>query len=90
MFNKYPEGYDLTILDTRYRYPRLGENGKYDKGSITLVAKDNTTGKKIIETISNPVYTYYVIKDEVLVQGCIILPNVTIKANPKENAIILA
>ena len=30
MFNKYPEGYDLTILDTRYRYPRLGENGKYD------------------------------------------------------------
>lgn len=25
MFNKYPEGYDLTILDTRYRYPRLGE-----------------------------------------------------------------
>ena len=34
MFNKYPEGYDLTILDTRYRYPRLGENGKYDKGSI--------------------------------------------------------
>ena len=30
------------------------------------------------------------IKDEVLVQGCIILPNVTIKANPKENAIILA
>lgn len=30
------------------------------------------------------------IKDEILVQGCIILPNVTIKANPKENSIILA
>ena len=81
MFNKYPEGYDLTILDTRYRYPRLGENGKYDKGSITLVAKDNTTGKKIIETISNPVYTYYVIKDEVLVARGIDYPLKEIEAS---------
>ena len=81
MFNKYPEGYDLTILDTRYRYPRLGENGKYDKGSITLVAKDNTTGKKIIETITNPVYTYYVIKDEVLVARGIDYPLKEIEAS---------
>lgn len=74
MFNKYPEGYDLTIMDVDYNFPEPDANSKWDKGSITLVAKDNNTGKKIVETIKNPSYTYYRIKPEVIQQRGITTP----------------
>ena len=66
MFDKYPAGYDLTLLDCRYTYPKLKENGKWDNGHITLIAKDNVTGKKVKEIIKNPSYTYQIVKDEVI------------------------
>lgn len=67
MFDAYEAGSDLTIMDAIYRYPHKDENtGKWDNGSITIVAKDNTTGKKIVDFIENPEYTYYVVKEKVL------------------------
>ena len=40
------------------------ENGKWSNGAITLVAKDLDKDKKIISTIENPKYEYYVCKEE--------------------------
>lgn len=82
MFNKYPEGYDLTILDARYTYPRFNqETNKYTNGSMTLIARDNITGRKILEVIDNPTYTYYWIKDEAARQLRI---NYPVKEIPKK------
>ena len=47
MLKKYPQGSDLTIMNTMYLYPSKDEGtGKWDKGSMTLVYKDNITGQK--------------------------------------------
>lgn len=66
MFNKFPEGYDLTIMDVRYHYPKPKDNGKWDDGSITLIAKDNINNRKVMEEIKNPSYTYYMIRDDII------------------------
>lgn len=67
MFSMYPEGSDLTILKCNYTFPRKIENtNKYTNGSITIVAKDNVSNKKIMKTINNPGYTYYTIKKSVM------------------------
>lgn len=68
MFDNYPEGYDLTILNAEYIYPRRDDNGKYTKGFMNLLARDNTNGEIIKETIEDPLYTYYMIKDEAIQQ----------------------
>lgn len=64
MFNMYREGADLTIINTIYQYPKKLENGKWDKGSIDIIAKDNVTGKKILDHIENPMYPFYFSKEE--------------------------
>lgn len=65
MLKKFPEGSDLTIMNTMYRYPRKDEGtGKWDKGHMTLVYKDNITGKKYTECIENPDYEFYFLKPE--------------------------
>ena len=47
MITGYPEGSNLTIMNATYAYPKKDfETEKWDKGSITIVAKDNTTGRK--------------------------------------------
>ena len=44
---KYPEGSDITILNTIYQRGKKDEaTGKWGKDSITLIYKDNVTGKK--------------------------------------------
>jgi len=63
--NKYPEGYDLTILNTIYQYPKKLENNKYDDGSITLIYKDNITKEKHFDLIKNPQYVFYMAKNDV-------------------------
>ena len=68
MLEKYPIGSDITVMDVRYSYPEKNENDKWTKGAITIVAKDNTTGKKFIETIDNPDYEYYIAKDDVNIE----------------------
>lgn len=55
----YPEGSDLTIIDTAYIGRRKDDNGKYQKDYISIVFKDNTTGLKHNHIIYEPKYTYY-------------------------------
>ena len=59
----YPQGYDLSLLNTIYHYPAKQANGKYSPDAIDLIIKDNITGEKFLETIENPVYDYYMVKD---------------------------
>ena len=65
MFNQYREGSDLTIMNTIYHYPKKLENGKWDKGSLDIIAKDNNTGRKILDHIENPIYPFYFAKEPV-------------------------
>ena len=60
----YPKGSDLTIMNTMYRYPRKQDDGKYSNGSMTIIYRDNVTGKKGFEYIDNSSYTYYMLKPE--------------------------
>ncbi|MGL5752481.1 MAG: 3'-5' exonuclease [Paraclostridium sp.] len=64
MLKKYPIGSDLTLIETIYHYPRKGNDGKYDKGSIDIIYKDNITNDKHVETIENPDYRFYIVKAE--------------------------
>lgn len=59
MFNNYREQSDLTIMNTIYNRPKKLEDGKWTKGSIDIIAKDNTTGRKILDQIEDPVYPFY-------------------------------
>lgn len=60
---KYPEGSDLTILNTLYRKPTKDDNTKkWSKGDITVIYKDNVSGRKGHSYIQNPDYHYYMTK----------------------------
>lgn len=64
MLSTHEIGADLTLLNTEYRYPRKNnETGKYDKGSLTLMYKDNMTGEKFTEYVEDPPYDFYFAKD---------------------------
>ncbi len=65
MFNNYREGSDLTIMNTIYHYPKKLENGKWDKGSIDIIAKDNNTGRKVLDHIVDPIYPFYFSKEPI-------------------------
>ena len=65
MFNKYREGADLTIMNTIYHYPKKLENGKWDTGSIDIIAKDLKTGKKVLDHIVDPIYPFYFAKERI-------------------------
>ena len=61
MLKRFPIGSDVTLMNTLYAYPkRDDETGKWDKGSMTLIYKDNTTGKKYTECIEDPDYEFYI------------------------------
>ena len=62
MLKDYADGSDLTLLNNFYLYPKRDEDGKWDTGSMTMIYRDNTTGKKYCETIENPSYEYYKLK----------------------------
>lgn len=68
MFKDYPDGSDLTILQTMYKRPRKNEEGKLEPDVLTLVARDNITGKKIKEEIKNPTYDYFMANDDVPIE----------------------
>lgn len=64
MIPGYIQGSDLTILNTLYHYPRKNlSTGKWDRGALTLVAKDNVTGQKVMTEIEDPTYIYYMAKE---------------------------
>ena len=62
----YPEGSDVSLLDCRYRYGgRNPETGKWSKDWMFLIYKDNKTGKKSHQIITEPEYEYFIAKDSV-------------------------
>lgn len=65
MFDNYKEGSDLTIMNTIYNYPKKLDNGKWDRGSIDIIAKDNKLGKKILDHIEDPIYPFYFAKEPI-------------------------
>lgn len=62
---KYPEGSDITIMNTYYQYPLWEDGKKLMDDFITIVYKDNKTGKKDYINIKKPTYTYYKYKEGV-------------------------
>ena len=61
---QYPEGSDLTIMNTFYQYPKFEDEKKVEDDYIALVYKDNVTGKKKYKIIKKPEYTFYTLKNE--------------------------
>lgn len=61
LIGSYPEGYDLSLLNTIYHYPRKDSEGKWSLPAIDLIIKDNVSGEKFLHTIENPLYEYYMI-----------------------------
>jgi len=59
MISGYKDGSDLTIMNATYHYGRKDESGKFKKDNMTIVFKDNETGKKDFRTMYEPKYTYY-------------------------------
>lgn len=65
LVSKYPDGADISVLNTFYLYPKKGEDGKYDKGSLTVVYKDNVDNSKHMQCYEDPNYEFYITKDGV-------------------------
>lgn len=66
MLKRFPIGSNLTILDSIYRRPIKDEStGKWSKPSMTIVYKDNITGRKHHEVIEDPKFEYWVANDDV-------------------------
>ena len=65
MEKEYPEGSDLTILNTYYQYPKFDPetHKKVSDDFIILVYRDNKTGVTKHKTIIHPEYTYYKLND---------------------------
>ena len=66
MLKRFPIGSNLTILDSIYRRPIRDEStGKWSKPSMTIVYKDNITGRKHHEVIEDPKFEYWIANDDV-------------------------
>lgn len=63
----YPDGSDLTIVNTSYHYPKKQDDGKYTNGDLIIIFRDNTTGKKDYTVFDNPTYDFYVANDDVYI-----------------------
>lgn len=61
----YPNGSDLTILDCFYTYAHKDDDGKYNSDYITILYRDNTTGKKQHVVLHEPDYEFYRAKDSI-------------------------
>ena len=55
----YPEGSDITILNTAYVGKRRDEDGKLEKDYLAIFFRDNKTAEKKCHIIEEPEYTYY-------------------------------
>lgn len=70
MITGYPEGSDITLLDTIYTKPKKDPiTGKWDKGYITIIYRDNKTGLKHNEVIENPDYEFYFAKEDTVIKN---------------------
>lgn len=60
----YKPGYDLSLLNTIYHYPRKQKDGKWSSDCMDLIIRDNKTGDKFLETIEKPVYDYFMVNED--------------------------
>ena len=60
----YPEGSDITILNTFYQYPIYEDGKKISNDFLIIVYKDNKNNKKYHKVIESPTYTYYIMNDD--------------------------
>jgi DNA polymerase elongation subunit (family B) len=68
MITGYPEGSNITVLNTTYQYPRRKEDGSgYSDDIMQILYRDNNTGEKKIEEIHNPDYEFYEANDDVVI-----------------------
>lgn len=63
--NQYPEGSDITIMNTYYSYPTFEDGKKIADDYMFLVYKDNKTLEKKYKIIDKPNYTFYKLKEGV-------------------------
>ena len=63
LISNRPKGSNITIMNTTYKGPSKQEDGKYDNGYIDILYKDLDNGNKYVETIEDPDYTFYKLKD---------------------------
>ena len=61
---EFPEGSDLTLLNTYYQYPAFEDGKKISDDFIVLVFRDNSTGITHHKIINKPTYTYYLMNDD--------------------------
>lgn len=62
----YDVGSDLTLLNTIYTSPKRDEStGRWSKGIMTLIFRDNSDGTKHHVQIEDPEYEYYITKPNV-------------------------
>ena len=65
LLKDYPQGYDLTLMNTMFRFGEKDPiTDKWTESSIDLIIKDNHTGDKFVEHIENPDYEFYISKEE--------------------------
>ena len=62
--SQYPEGSDITIMNTYYQYPQFEDGKKVSDDQMFIIYKDNKAKRKDYLVINNPDYTFYRIKDE--------------------------
>jgi DNA polymerase elongation subunit (family B) len=60
----YPEGSDITIMNTYYNFPLYSNGKKQLDDFIAIVYKDNVTDNKNYKIIYKPDYTYYKLKNK--------------------------
>ena len=60
---EYPEGYDLTLLNTHYQFPIFEDGKKISDDFIILIYRDNIANVVKHKIIYEPTYTYYKLKD---------------------------
>ena len=63
----YPDGSDITILNTAYHFPHKLDNGKYSKDNLILTFRDNVSKKKYHTIIECPDIDFYMANDDVLI-----------------------
>ena len=61
----YPEGSNITLLNTIYIKPQKDDDGKYGSDYLYIIYKDLNTGEKKFEMIKEPKYTYWVTNEGV-------------------------
>ena len=59
----YPEGSDITIMNTYYQYPVFNDGKKVCDDFIDIVFKDNRDDSKHHKIITNPDYIYYLLNE---------------------------